>query len=347
MILGLFPDLEETGGIQTVARMAWRAVTGDMLLDPNLLFTYGTQGGSSRSSLALNVRTRTEALLRALQLNAAPDIILVGHVGFFKVLPFLKIGNARIVLMLYGIEAWKRHGRWTRKRMRHTHLVVSISDFTWRRFVDHNPEFCGVAHHTVPPGFGGPVAGDVVPADQPVALMISRLEKTEDYKGHREMIAAWPAVLQRIPAAQLRIVGEGNLQPALEAQTARLGLRGSVRFYGKVSEDRKQQLLQECRFLAMPSRGEGFGLVYLEAMRRGRPCLVSPLDAGREVVRPPEAGLAADPRNPTELADAICRLLGAGPEWDQWSQHARSLYESFYTEEHFKQRLLTVLHSVL
>jgi glycosyltransferase involved in cell wall biosynthesis len=93
----------------------------------------------------------------------------------------------------------------------------------------------------------------------------------------------------------------------------------------------------------MPSRGEGFGLVYLEAMRLGRPCLVSTHDAGQEVVRPPEAGLAADVDNPRELANALCRLLEDGPEWQAWSEQARKRYLSAFTARHFQARLLQAL----
>jgi glycosyltransferase involved in cell wall biosynthesis len=116
-----------------------------------------------------------------------------------------------------------------------------------------------------------------------------------------------------------------------------------IRFFGQVSEDQKQQLLARCSCLAMPSRGEGFGLVYLEAMRMGRPCLVSTLDAGREVINPPEAGLAADPDNPQDLASAICRLITPGPEWEQWSVQARRRYEQYFTAAHFQHRLLNAL----
>jgi glycosyltransferase involved in cell wall biosynthesis len=93
----------------------------------------------------------------------------------------------------------------------------------------------------------------------------------------------------------------------------------------------------------MPSRGEGFGLVYLEAMRVGRPCLVSTLDAGREVVNPPEAGLAVNPDNEDEIVDSICRLLEASPMWQQWSTQARCRYEKTFTGKHFQERLLAAL----
>jgi glycosyltransferase involved in cell wall biosynthesis len=116
-----------------------------------------------------------------------------------------------------------------------------------------------------------------------------------------------------------------------------------VRFWGQVSEELKSELLQKSRCLVMPSRAEGFGLVYLEAMRIGRPCLVSTLDAGRQVVNPPEAGLAVDMDNQEELAHALSRLLADGADWQRWSLQARRRYEEFYTAEHFQQRLLTAL----
>ena len=75
----------------------------------------------------------------------------------------------------------------------------------------------------------------------------------------------------------------------------------------------------------------------------GRPCLVSNADAGREVVNPPEAGLAVDPDNPAELADAVIRLLSPGLEWDQWSARARARYEAHFTAGHFHRRLMNAL----
>jgi glycosyltransferase involved in cell wall biosynthesis len=114
-----------------------------------------------------------------------------------------------------------------------------------------------------------------------------------------------------------------------------------VRFFGAVSEAGKEELLARCRCLAMPSRGEGFGLVYLEAMRMGRPCLVSNDDAGREVVNPPQAGLAVNLGDPQLLSRAIVELLTPGARWESWSAQARLRYETQFTAEHFRQRLLS------
>jgi phosphatidylinositol alpha-1,6-mannosyltransferase len=249
-----------------------------------------------------------------------------------------------VVLMLLGIEAWKEHRGLTRKQLDKVDLFLSISDHTWRNFLQLNNQYTGKPHQTVLLGIGDPLSGETPAASStPAALMLSRLSKDEDYKGHREVIRAWPHVLQKTPAAELWIVGDGDLRNDLERLVVELNLEQQVRFRGLVSETEKEKLLHDCRCLVMPSRAEGFGLVYLEAMRVGRPCLVSTLDAGREVVNPPEAGLAADPDNENELADSICRLLADCPEWQQWSRQARRRYEENYTAQHFQERLLAAL----
>jgi phosphatidylinositol alpha-1,6-mannosyltransferase len=176
--------------------------------------------------------------------------------------------------------------------------------------------------------------------------MVSRLVRGENYKGHREMLDAWPLVRQRIPTAELWIAGDGDLRPDLERAAAERGIGQAVRFVGYVSDEQKDRLLRESRCIAVPSRGEGFGLVYLEAMRLGRPCLVSTLDAGREVVDPPRHGLAVDPDDRDSLAEATCRLLTNGPEWQQWSTSARARYEQHFSARHYQQRLLSVLSNI-
>ena len=169
------------------------------------------------------------------------------------------------------------------------------------------------------------------------------MQSGEGYKGHEEVIRAWPLVRRRVPAAELWIAGGGSLEGELQRIASQIGEAGHVRFFGVITEEEKQRLIAEARCLAMPSKGEGFGLVYIEAMRRGRPCLSSTMDAGREVVNPPEAGVSVDPDNAIALSEALVRLLTPGPEWERWSASARARYESCFTAAHFEERLLCAL----
>jgi phosphatidylinositol alpha-1,6-mannosyltransferase len=173
--------------------------------------------------------------------------------------------------------------------------------------------------------------------------MLSRLERGEDYKGHREVIAAWRGVRAQIPGAELWVAGDGNLRGELEMLTRECGVADAVRFLGRVSETQKQELLAACRCFVMPSRGEGFGLVYLEAMRAGRPCLVGDNDGGREPVNPPEAGLEVNPSDPAQVERNLVQLLRGGDEWSAWSSQARARYEAQFTAAHFERRLTTAV----
>ena len=334
-IIGLFPSFESNGfgGVQLSGREAWHGIVSHV----------GEQNCSLLHYEAGNSKIRTA--LRAIKARQSAKVVLVWHLHLLKLLPFLDCSKTHVVLFLHGIEAWLKHGPVTQAVLWRVHLILSNSDHTWSRFLSCNPDFQGVAHQTVHLGAGSSL--DLDPPNPtyqaPIVLMVGRLNKRENYKGHQQMIEAWPLVLRNIPDAQLEIVGDGDLRPDLEQLAQRQDVRRSVRFHGQVSDNEKERLIAQCRCLALPSKGEGFGLVYLEAMRMGRPCLVSNIDAGREVVNPPEAGLAIDPDNPTELVDAIQRLLRPGPEWDQWSARARTRYEHQFTSEHFQHRLVTAL----
>ena len=281
----------------------------------------GTLNGAS--SATIDAR-KIRLISRLLASHWPDDVALVWHLGMLKLLPFLRGFRGRVVLFLHGIELWKPHGWMTRRLLRRVDLFLSNSDYTWDRFLEFAPFLRDRPHVATPLGVGEPLHGpSPLPGVTPSAVILSRMAKGEGYKGHRELIAAWPRVLANLPDATLDVVGDGDLRPDLEALARQTGLANNVRFHGRVSEEKKAQLLAGARCLAMPSRGEGFGLVYLEAMRLGRPCLVSDCDAGREVVNPPDAGLAVNPQNLDVLGQSLVRLLSAGDDWQNWSGAAR------------------------
>jgi len=346
-VLGLFPYFgpEAVGGVQASGRIAWEAVSDHA--DASALLVYANENHTNaleNGNGTLIVNSKRKAVYHALKGKWSQDLVFVWHLGLLRLLPFFRFSKVRVVVMLLGIEAWKKHAGLTRKQLEKVDLFLSISDHTWDNFLQFNSRFADKPHKTILLGVGNPLLGlTPTPSATPAALMLSRLSKDEDYKGHRQVIAVWSRVMRSVPGAQLWIVGDGDLRKDLEELVAQLNIRAQVKFWGRVTEETKEKLMQDCRCLLMPSRAEGFGLVYLEAMRLGRPCLVSTLDAGREVVNPPEAGLAVNPDNEFEMADSICRLLGDGREWKLWSEKARRRYEENFTAAHFQERLRAAL----
>lgn len=351
MFLGLFPSLDDSGGLQIAGRLAWEAILGSeqrtSVLNCPVMFSYDPSNSGARIGECVAVQNKWTAVWSALGRNWPATAVLVWHLHLLRLLPFMRIRKSKVLLMLMGIEAWKSHSFLIRNQLRRVDGFLSISDHTWNTFVEFYPELSSTPHRTVPLGIDEPRHDCAALPTESAAVMIGRMRKDEDYKGHREVLEAWPEVLRSLPGARLWIVGDGDLIQELKQLALNLCPPEAVQFTGYLDEETKRRTLERARCLLMPSRNEGFGLVYLEAMRLARPCLVSTLDAGREVVNPPEAGLAVDPGNGSALAASIIRLISPGQEWENWSSAAKRRYEALYTAEKFQQRFLEAVMSLL
>ncbi len=140
-------------------------------------------------------------------------------------------------------------------------------------------------------------------------LCVGRLSH---YKG----LAVLCAAAAQVPEVSLCLVGEGEERPALEQAVARLGLGSRVLLAGGLSDAAKAACYAACDVLCLPSlsRSEAFGLVLLEAMARGKPCVASAVDGGGPgyVVQDGETGLLVPPGDAAALAAALRRLAGDG-----------------------------------
>ena len=313
------------GGVQASAAAALAGLEKEF--DTDVLF------------IATERHGRIGAAARALRAPHSHEVVLFWHLDLLKLLPLLRVREqTKKMLFLHGVESWRKRSALTRALIGRCDVAISNTTFTLNHARQANAEIARLAQHVVHLGLGEPTTTLPPFDDVPIALMISRLHPGERYKGHDEVLAAWPLVLGQIPDAQLWIVGEGELRDDLEKEASSLNLTQHVRFLGRVSEEEKTQLIERSRCLLMPSTGEGFGLVYLEAMRLGRPCLTG-IDGGREVINPPEAGFSVTHRTPQEIADAVVRLLRGDAAWHELSARARTRYEREFTAHHFQMRL--------
>src|SRR5262249_47742645 len=151
----------------------------------------------------------------------------------------------------------------------------------------------------------------------------------------------WPTVLASVPDAELWIVGDGDDRSRLEALARSTGVSQKVRFFGKVSHQELLDLYARARVFAMPSSGEGFGLVFVEAMRYGMPCICS-YDSSAEIVLHERTGLVVN-QNPAKVAEACIRLLRDAELADKMSAAGQLRYASDFTFSAMKDRLLRAL----
>ena len=228
-LLCVFPGMSAgSGGIQFSCQIAWRGLTSHLQArhETAELFVFGEleeQDAKRGGGTTAVVRRKWQAPWAALKRRWRAPVICFWHVGLLRLLPFLRRPCARVVVVLNGIEVWRPFGFWMRRLLRRVDLFVSISRYTWEQFIRWHPELSNRPHEVMFLGLDVPVAEPPPPAPPPAALIVARMMRSEDYKGHRELIACWPRVCEHLPDAELWIAGSGDLQPELEQLAAQDG----------------------------------------------------------------------------------------------------------------------------
>jgi glycosyltransferase involved in cell wall biosynthesis len=179
-----------------------------------------------------------------------------------------------------------------------------------------------------------------------VLLYVGRFELR---KGVDLLLNCLPALLAAYPDLEVRLVGHHDIivnGGTLKDQflRAHAGLPGldRVKFLGAVSETELHQEYAQCSLFVAPSRYESFGLIYLEAMRYGKPCIGS--DAGGiPDVLTPDVGLLPQAGNQEALLQAICTLLDHPEQAAQMGRAGRQRFVAQYSMPAFLARLTPVL----
>jgi glycogen(starch) synthase len=142
--------------------------------------------------------------------------------------------------------------------------------------------------------------------EQKLVLLIGRLVYE---KGFQLALEAMPRVLEAVPGARFLVAGSGTHEDELRRQADDLGIVGHGTFLGWIGDDVLHSLYRIADVCVVPSIYEPFGLVALEAMASGCPCIVADTGGLREVVPHEEVGLRFRSRDPEALAEVAIRVL--------------------------------------
>jgi glycosyltransferase involved in cell wall biosynthesis len=182
-----------------------------------------------------------------------------------------------------------------------------------------------------------------IPGDAPLVGAAGRLTPM---KGFEHLLAAWPLVRERHPAARLVIFGDGELRGALEQQAARLGIADTVSFAG--FRDDVSALYDALDVFVLPSvRDESMSHALLEAMAHARPVVASEAaSGGLEAARMRGACRIVPTGDACALAAAIAELLGDREARERMGRISRELALAEHSLERATSRLEQILHTV-
>ncbi len=181
------------------------------------------------------------------------------------------------------------------------------------------------------------------PQRERAALIVGRMLAEERGKGHDALLEAWPAVRRRAPGVELWIVGGGDDVARLEGRARVLGLGDAVRFLGRVSDAELASLYRRASVFAMPSRQEGFGLVYAEAMWHGLPCVGSTADAAGLVIEDGRTGHLVPYGDVPAIAEAVGSLLAEPERARHLGEAGRVRARDVFSYPRFRRDLLAAL----
>ncbi len=220
------------------------------------------------------------------------------------------------VVSVHGLDAFStqqvrgRAGEWCRRISqrvyRSSRRVICISELVRERVLEGVGRSCrtSVVHNGVDPERFAPP--DDAPAGSPLLLSVGNLIPI---KGHELIIAALASLVPEFPALKLEIIGDGPEGARLQNQAQRSGVADRVVFRGRQSRQEVAAAMRRCTLFVLPSRYEGLGCVYLEAMSTGKAVIGCRGQGIAEIVQHGSNGFLVGADNERELTLAIAMLL--------------------------------------
>jgi len=317
----VLPDLfDRMGGIARISRstaLALAEVAADRGLDLQVHVLHDEGAARDRRYLPPPARYRAyggdrRAMASAVLSSAwrpGHAATVFGH-AYLAAVASLFPPRARVAVVAHGIELWDAFPRARVDRrlgLARAQQIWSISDYTAERVVAAHrvrPGAIRILPNALDPYWELPATSD---GDEGHLLAVTRLSASERYKGIDVILDAL-AILPEARRPRTFIVGDGDDRERLTARGRELGLAPAVTFLGRVSDEDLARLYAKARAFVLPSTGEGFGLVFLEAMAHARPVIAARAGGAPEVVLDGETGLLVPPEDPASLAAAIERL---------------------------------------
>lgn len=337
VLIGLFTELVGTGGVQRVSRHLAAALS-DFASSRHLDYRILSLNDSSELQ-RMNVGgkefvftgcERNKWRFVATAMRAAlrgGKVTLAGHPNVGPVAQGIKVvaPRMRTVVCTHGVEVWEKLSFFRRVALLRTSVVLAPSKVTASAVEEQQnvrTERVRVLPWALDPEF------EAIPAELPrsslpkgfpegnVILTVGRWAANERYKGTDTLITAMPRLLTKWPELQLVAVGDGDDRLWLEELAEQNGVNLHVHFLSGLSYEQLAACYSACEIFALPSRGEGFGLVYLEAMARGKPVIGGAHGGAPEVIEDGVTGYLVPHGDAPQLATSIETLL-ADPELAQ------------------------------
>lgn len=329
-IIGLFPQLLGVGGVQLAGRLtatALREIASrhGLACDFFALNDSPSQQDVPADSGPIPIRSfeRNKIDFVRQALAAARNngrVVVAAHPNLAVPAALIKgvCSGIKTIVMSHGVEVWQPLSPVRRSSLRLADLILAPSRYTEQKLV----EVQGIAAQQI-----RRVPWPVNPAILPLAvraaglprlpafpqgkviLTVGRCSSNERYKGADSLIRAVAQISSTIPDVALVAAGTGDDLPRLRQLASELNISARIYFFERLSLEELTACYAHCSLFALPSTGEGFGFVFLEAMAFSKAVVGVAAGGVTDLIEDGVNGLLLPPNDQPMLADSLARLL--------------------------------------
>jgi glycosyltransferase involved in cell wall biosynthesis len=249
-----------------------------------------------------------------------PDLAIATHLNFTPAAYWLKrLTGIPYWTVAHGIDAWNIQRPALKTALQNADRIIAVSRYTCDRLLKEQnldptkvsilPNTFDASRFQIAPKPTYLLKRYGITAENSIILTVARLDKSEQYKGYDKIIQALPEIRRQIPNVRYILVGRGSDRRRIEQLIAQLNLQNCVTLAGFIPDEELVDHYNLCDVFAMPSKGEGFGIVYLEALACGKPTLGGNQDGAIDALCQGELGALVDPDNIREITQTLIQIL--------------------------------------
>jgi glycosyltransferase involved in cell wall biosynthesis len=269
--------------------------------------------------------SRLTFIVKAIRLSLKADVVIIGHINllFPLILIFKFFSRKKIVLITHGIEIWRPLTFFTRKGLSLIDKIITVSNFTKSKIMEmhHIPnDKIEILWNTLDPKFDTSVKKEKpeylmqrfgIKSSDKLILTVCRLVAGEKNKGYDKVIQSLKEIKKQIPDVKYLLAGKYDAaeKERLDIVIKQNELQQQVIFSGYIKTEELPDIYSLCDVFIMPSSKEGFGIVFLEALVKGKPVVAGNKDGSVDALLNGELGLLVDPDNEQAIASTLIDVL--------------------------------------
>lgn len=270
-------------------------------------------------------RNRWNFISQVLVKARSVDIIILSHINLSVIGLLIKAINPKcqVWLIAHGIEVWRPLSSPKKMLLRRCDKIICVSSFTRQQMIglhQVDPDKCTVLNNAVDPFMKLPVSFQKpehllkqhwLTPDNQVIFTLTRLASTEQYKGHDQVIKVISRLKERFPQVRYVLAGEYDHKEEIRIQKliSEYQVDKEVVLPGFIAENDLSDYFLLADMFVLPSKKEGFGIVFIEALACGLPVICGNVDGSTDAIRDGELGKAINPDDLDELEKALSDYL--------------------------------------